>query len=257
MPGLTDELAAFYLSQRIAVDAFACPSQSDCDRVAATKGQRLLHGSEAHVGSRYGHPFRIVVLSLSDIEGTARLSGHDEYEQGLCVEWSLNPHLVGTKEFLESVLAPEVVGRDVFRHFALTRAAKCVLEDGSAKPPDACFWHCRQFVLPELEILNPHLVVTQGREAWWAVEKQSEALSDHLIKSLVPSDVAALHPAHSLFEGYLREHVHILRLSSKTIVLLKLVHPSAQAGQWPLMRRLGAVSLLGWTVRRLVSEVAA
>jgi hypothetical protein len=99
MPGLTDELAAFYMSQRIAVDAFACPSQSDCDREAATKGHCLLHGSEAHVGSRYGDPFRIVVLSLSDIEGTARLLDHKEYEQGLCVEWGLNPHLAGTKKF--------------------------------------------------------------------------------------------------------------------------------------------------------------
>jgi hypothetical protein len=103
------------------------------------------------------------------------------------------------------------------------------------------------FVLPELGILSPHLVVTQGREAWWALENQSEAVPDHLANSFV-SNGAALHPAQSLFEGYLREYVHLLRVNSKTAVLLKLVHPSAQGGQWPLMERLGAVSLLGWAV---------
>ena len=36
--------------------------------------------------------FAFANLSLSDIEGNARPSGREEYEQGLCVEWGLNPH---------------------------------------------------------------------------------------------------------------------------------------------------------------------
>jgi uracil-DNA glycosylase len=254
MPELIDELAAFYQSQNIAVDNFACPHQAECDRVTAAAGQSLHHGSEAHIGSRYGDPFRIVVVSLSDKSGSARLSDHDEYERGLCTEWDLNPHLVGTKEILEAVLAPEITEREVFRHFALTRAAKCALVGEANKPPDACFWHCRQFVLPELEALRPDLIVTQGREAWWALEEHSDLVPDTLVQSLTTPDMAGGHPALSLFEGCVREYVRILRLGSRPVVLLKLVHPAARGGQWALMKNLNAVSALGWIAKRLVVQ---
>ncbi len=257
MSDLTDALAAFYMSQRIAVDAFDCPSQSDCDRGAAANGHSLLHGSEAHVGSRYGDPFRIVILSLSDIEGNARPSGREEYEQGLCVEWGLNPHLIGTQEILELMLSPEVVGRDVFRHFALTRAAKCARREGSGKPAPECFRRCRSFVVPELEILNHSLVITQGAEAWWVLEAKSEPVPDRLVKTLVAQDIATGHPAVALFEGRIREYVRLLRLDSRLVILLKLVHLSARQGRWKLMKALGIVGLLGWVTKRLITETAA
>jgi len=258
MSGLTDELATFYTLQNIAVEGFACRHQAECDRVTAADGHSLHHGSEAHVGSRFGDPFRIVVVSLSDKDGSAKLSDHEEFEHGLCIEWDLNPHLAGTKDILEALLSPEYAGRDVFRHFALTRAAKCALVGDSGRPHGDCFWHCRQFVLPELEILKPDLVVTQGREAWWAVEQEADLVPDTLLQGLTIPDVALTgHPARSLFEGCVREYVRILKLGSRSVVLLKLVHPAAQGGQWPLMKRLNTVSAIGWIAKGLVSQLSS
>lgn len=106
----------------------------------------------------------------------------------------LNPHLKGTLDILEALLKPGVTGKEVFRHFALTRSAKCALKDVSDKPPDLCFFNCKQFVLPELELLQPTVVIGQGREASWALEK-AELVPDGLITRLVVSEKLADHPA--------------------------------------------------------------
>lgn len=164
MPWPIEELANFYSSKGIAVSAFRCGSQKACDDATSAIACTLHHGSEAHVGTRYGDPFAIVVLSLSERDYSSQLSEREDMERGLSGEWEdLNPHLNGTLAILESVLAPEISGREVFRHFALTRAAKCCMTGSFDKPPDLCFWNCRQVVIPELGILKPRLVITQGR----------------------------------------------------------------------------------------------
>lgn len=263
MTPLHTELADFYLSQRISVREFRCPAQSDCDKAAASAGQSLRHGSEAHIGSRYGDPFSIVVVSLSEIIGTeedrsSQLSDHEEYERNLCGGWAqLNPHLVGTQEILESVLRPSITGREVFRHFALTRAAKCSPVGTSAKSPDACFFHCRQFVIPELDVLMPNLVITQGREARWALEERTERIPDDIVNNLVPAAVAMAHPAHTMLEGLIKQHVRWLHLNSRVAILIMLVHPSARGGQWAYMKNLGPVHVLGWLAQHLVAGLPA
>lgn len=61
------------------------------------------------MGSRYGQPFPIVVVSLSEKENSSKLSDRDEFEKGACGGWpELNPHLAGTQAILEAVLSPTV-----------------------------------------------------------------------------------------------------------------------------------------------------
>lgn len=111
----------------------------------ALGGKELHQGSEAHVATLYGTPFHVVVVSLSEVNSASRLSDREEVERGLCDSgvWpDLNPHMKGTLEILEGILGPNINGRDVFKHFALTRAAKCALVGSADKPPGTCFWNC-------------------------------------------------------------------------------------------------------------------
>lgn len=81
MPWPVEELSIFYKSQGIAVDDFKCRDRDSCDHAADSVGKKLHHGSEAHVGSLYGEPFPIVVVSLSEIDGSSQLSKHQEFER--------------------------------------------------------------------------------------------------------------------------------------------------------------------------------
>jgi hypothetical protein len=253
---IEDDLAKFYSSHGIAVSHFECASQKACDDATSTIGRTLHHGSEAHVGSGYGEPFGIVVVSLSEKNDSSELSDREDTEMGLSGNWKdLNPHLNGTLAILGSVLAPEITGREVFRHFALTRAAKCCLSGSADKPPDLCFWNCRQFVIPELGILKPRLVITQGRESRWAVDAH-KAIPDASLTMLLDSAGSLPAQLKSLLEGVVGEYFRVLSLPpAHPAILLQLVHPADRGGRWALMERLNFPGLLGWIAKRLVQEL--
>lgn len=86
MAVLPDALSQFYSTNQISVRDFRCGNQSACDKAAADEGHTLWHGSEAFVGSRYGNPFSIVVVSLSEKTPGFELT-NEQYEHGLCAEW--------------------------------------------------------------------------------------------------------------------------------------------------------------------------
>ena len=250
----------FYRSRGIGVDAFSCSNRGACVGAARALGKELHQGSEAHVATLYGTPFRIVVVSLSEVNDASRLSDREEVERGLCDSgvWpDLNPHMKGTLEILEGILGSSINGRDVFKHFALTRAAKCALVGPADRPPDTCFSNCRQFVIPELDVLQPDLVISQGREARWALEVSKERLPDELIDGLVKRTGASLSPAEQTLKGILREYFSLLRLSRKSAIWLSLVHPSDRFGRWALMQRLRFPPLLGWFARNLVADFSS
>jgi Uracil DNA glycosylase superfamily len=250
-----EALSAFYRSQRIGVDEFQCKCRDECERAAAAELSKQLHrGSEAYVGSLYGEPFPIAVVSLSEADGSSRLSDREPLEAYFCKPESLNAHMRGTLEMLERVLEPGIAGREVLRHFALTRAAKCALKESKDKPPFKCFWNCREFVLPELDALNPQLVISQGTDARLGLESNAQPLPDQVTEALIDLTGVSADPARRVFRGVMAEHFRILRLTRARALWLSLVHPSDRGGRWARTQRLQLPGLLGWITRGLIRD---
>ena len=248
------QLATFYRQQGIAVDGFRCPHKALCRKAAAPRN--LHHGAEALVGERYGTPLRIVVVSLSMANGSRRLedrTADSEWLQDPATK--LNQHMRGTLDILQAIL-PEISGRKAFGHFSLTNAAKCSLKGTGNKSPDECFVNCARFVLPELEVLAPRLVISQGRQAGDPLRSTSADLRAGVLEKLVANCTPRAHP---LVKGMLREifneHLHMLRTQTLAAVWLELVHPSARGGQWSRIKRLRLAPLLGWATRSLAEQL--
>lgn len=250
------ELSAFYLARGIAVDHFGCPHKVLCANAAAPT--ELHRGAEAYVGEKYGVPLRIVVVSLSINNGVRRLTDRASLQEWLTdAGKNLNPHMQGTLELLSAILKPEVSGRDVFRHFALTNSAKCSLNGTSDKPPEECFRKCAEFVIPELEILSPHVVITQGRAAKISLASSATPLPDEILGGIVRKSSGGSHDlVKNMLRELYREYFSLLRTQGFRALWLKLVHPSDRGGRYATMRRQHVVPLLGWAARTLASELA-
>jgi len=253
------ELSAFYHARCIAVDQFQCPHQHECDQAAASISKELHHGAEAYVGEHYGSPFRIVVVSLSISDGTSRLEDRTSDADWLTNPGQpLNPHMKGTLEILRAILEPDISDRQVFRHFALTKSAKCSLKGSADKPPPECFKNCAEFVIPELSILSPQLVISQGREAANALQASASPLPSSLLEGVIHKSAATSHEmVKDVLRAIYKEHFFVLQASDFRALWLKLVHPADRGGRWRRMKRLGLVRFLGWAARNLVKDFFA
>lgn len=114
--------------------------------------------------------------------------------------------------------------------------------------------NCKQFVIPELDVLEPSLVISQGREPRWALEANKAPVPGSLIDSLIKRIGTPAGPVDQVVRGLLQEYFAMLRLSEKPVAWLNLVHPSERYGRWALMQRLRLPLLLGWLARNLVAE---
>jgi uracil-DNA glycosylase len=226
-------LKCFYVKQGIAVGDFRCKNQESCHKKVGRKD--LCWGSEAHVGSQYGTPFRIVIVSLDRGTGSDNIEDRSRAIEGL-QEGNLNPHMKGTLQTLRAILARPEPGTEVFRHFAMTNAAKCSYrQDGMTSVPDALYRNCSNYGKRELEALKPHLIVTQGQRAIYALDgtgKQMEpSRAEELTKKYLGAD-ANRQELRQLIRDLLVTYVGSATLNQGEAVWLRTPHPSARAGQW-------------------------
>jgi hypothetical protein len=150
----SSRLAEFYHQNHIAVGAFfRCANLPTCSVAVSDRGMK--HGAEAHVGTKYGQPPRVVVVSL-DAGGEAKTLGERCMDvERLTKKDDCNPHMRGTWRVLEALLA---LGDDVspFPFCAITNSAKCTASDGKRDMASrVLFNNCRSLAIAELEILSP------------------------------------------------------------------------------------------------------
>ncbi len=123
---LKSSLHEYYEQQEIAVGPeFKCPHGDECQRAVP----RLLmgQGSEAHVGSRYGNPFRIVVVSSDRAEGALDVWNRSSEIEGLRTDGEgLNPHMKGTLATLTAILCDRK-SENVWTQFAIDQCCEVLL----------------------------------------------------------------------------------------------------------------------------------
>jgi hypothetical protein len=151
-------LKEYYKKQKISVNAFDCKYKDKCK-------DSVCRGSEAHVWTNYGEPFKVLIASLDRGKGAESIENRTKEIEGLKV---LNPHMKGTLETLKVIHFFGVkVQEDVelFRYFAMINTAKCCIGRNMNQAPWQFFDNCKEYTKAEVEILAPDIIITQGENA--------------------------------------------------------------------------------------------
>ena len=234
---LVERLRQYYESQRLLVSDFSCRHRETCLKAA---GCELSRGAEAHVGSKYGDDLRVVVVSL-DTGGSAE--DMDLRRERIEGNPPRNPHMKGTAELLNAIYAH---GRarsgcqDMFELYAMTNAAKCSRKapNDSSRVPATLYGNCRDFAQPELACLRPQLIVTQGNDAYGALESPKRLSETH--ESLLREWLGEFPELIGDWLASLaKEYLMTMSVDGREVPLMKTVHPSARGGQWQRFVRTG------------------
>lgn len=157
-------LKKYYQDQKISIENFCCKHKKECHVDGCDVGR----GSEAYIGEKYGAPFKVLVASLD--RGKDALTMEDrlkEITKGCIENESRNPHMRGTLKTLEAIFSKDKAeeGSKLFKHFAMINTAKCSLNKNMKQAPWRFFKNCRDHTRAEVEILNPNVIIAQGRKA--------------------------------------------------------------------------------------------
>ncbi|MFN6991955.1 MAG: uracil-DNA glycosylase family protein, partial [Fervidobacterium sp.] len=120
------------------------------------------------IGENYGEHehFKVLIASLDRGKGKEDLEGRLKEIEEVCIERKeLNPHMKGTLDALKIIFSDVKVNEDVelFKHFAMINTAKCCVGDSMAQAPWKFFDNCKEYTKGEIDILQPDIIITQGR----------------------------------------------------------------------------------------------
>jgi hypothetical protein len=148
----------YHPDQKIGADDFDCRYKNKCKVT-------VYRGAEAYVGEEYGEPFKVLVASL-DL-GNAKANLEERFRQIKDLkEGNLNLHMKGTLETLKVIFSDEVKTKEateLFKNFAMTNTAKCCRGTNMSQAPWGFFNRCKEYTKGEIEILQPDIIITQGR----------------------------------------------------------------------------------------------
>lgn len=221
------QLREYYEAQGISALGFCCKHQTACK----TQSPRFTAAQETYVGPDYGNTVpRLVIMSLDsgslDADPTTRtmdavrrrvLAG-DVHRLRKVNHWYQTHRLALT---LLQPFLPALRVERVSRYFAHVNSAKCCQNNPENQQAHRLlFENCREYIGPEIRILRPDILVTQGKEARHAVEQHfadidgGESMSDdevcryHIIET-APNNrtvwFATHHPHNPRFWAQSRE----------------------------------------------------
>jgi hypothetical protein len=240
-------LRDYYITKGIAAEGFNCPRQASCRSVS----KDFVTAREAFVGSEYekGTLPRVLFVSLdasSDHPGRAPSQRTLEYmryweENGESPPHGCDPdllrkhkHWYRTHEFAHRILERTAMARginpfqlrDVHRYFAHTNSAKCKdAARDTGQGPALVFDNCRSFIAPEVRLLKPDVLVTQGYWGHRSIDGQF-AVNRTIVWSVNPQYAC-----------------EILRIGDRPVLRFRLFHPRA-FGKFHSQRR----EAYGWYI---------
>jgi hypothetical protein len=185
---MLEQLRAYYRSQGIAAQEFSCPHGGVHAGSCRSISRDFVTAREAFVGSEYekGTLPRVLFLSIDASsahpgrEPAKRTLEFMRYweENGRSDPEGCNPdelhrgrHWFWTHKIAHEILDPiartrlgtPIPFRHIHKYFAHTNSAKCKdAARGSGQGPARVFKNCRAFLPPEVRLLRPDIVVTQG-----------------------------------------------------------------------------------------------
>lgn len=184
------KLREYYKDHDILSTSFNCRSKCACALANTDSGPK-----SAFVGSRYGLGLpRLLFISLD--AGWAEPcpakrtpeAVRDELE-GVGTEKSApNTHWYRTHELAYELLKQfdsKLSLGNITPHFAHTNASKCCPSGKGGNASPVAYLNCHRYLPGEIKVLNPDVVVTQGKEAKVGIE----ALLESPIKDGIAAEV--------------------------------------------------------------------
>ena len=166
-----DELREHYKHNGILSTSFTCKSRRACALVNTDSGPK-----SAFVGSKYGWGLpRLLFISLD--AGWAEPCAakrtpeavRDELERVGAEKSAPNTHWYRTHELAHAILSQfdsSLRLKTITPHFAHTNASKCCPSgEKGGNASQVAYLNCHRYLKGEIEVLDPDVVVTQGREA--------------------------------------------------------------------------------------------
>ncbi len=185
-------LQSYYEEQKIAAHGFDCPHRDEC----STESPGFTEAKASYVGPLYGETAKLPrLLFLSLDSGSADEEPENRTLEGVR-KWNVecdverlprNRHWYRTHELAQRLFAPFRPGisvADTRLFFAHVNSAKCCQNNpGRAQANPTLFKNCCAFIPEELKILEPEIIVTQGK---WAKEAICEGfeIQEHTCKLL-------------------------------------------------------------------------
>lgn len=183
---MLEQLETYYRSEGILATNFVCPHETECRGVS----EIFTGPKSAFVGSGYerGDLPRLLFLSLD--AGWASTTAEDrlptavrdelEHEYGNRLPKKRHLHWYRTYELAWYILRqfdPALKMEQVNQYFAHANSAKCCQNKPDGSQADAkLFNNCRGYLAGELQVLRPHVVVTQGN---WAKRGMNPIVEVH------------------------------------------------------------------------------
>ena len=217
---IIEDLNAYYTIKGISPDdTFHC--EKDCP---GAEDSNLARGMQCGIGFRYGEKTKIVVVSL-DCGGGGKANIADR-TQGI-IDHLYNPHMKGTLYCTSMLLnlfefqtkEPWKEWGEVWKgknksvvdqaipFFAMTNSCKCCRKGSTKQLETEYYKQCSEYKLKEIEILEPDIVIFQGKNALVGCE-----FSD--IEELKGQDMF--------------DYLKIITINKKTMFAIKSIHPSAR-----------------------------
>lgn len=181
---MLNQLENYYRSKGILSTNFSCPHKNQCSSGCET----FTGPKSAFVSSGYEKAVEVPrLLFLSLDSGCGAQNEHDRLPEAVRQQNEVDrdtltlhkhKHWYRTHELAYYIFRrfnPDLEVQDVKHHFAHANSAKCCMNKKQKKQADkVLFKNCREYLGQELEILNPKIIVTQGNEAKFGIEKCRE-----------------------------------------------------------------------------------
>lgn len=207
------QLKAYMEEHVLCKKELRCVSKKECEASHKHKcpGGKFYEGQMSHVGNCYdlacrGTPLRVVVVGQEYGHGP----DHEPFDHRRAVILDCaaktfgqrNPHLCGTTSLLRLLLLGKPPGTDrefeyvsfsdgtkahLFDCFALVDYLLCSATNGKSRGmgTDTMKRNCRRHFRKTIEILEPNVIVVQGKGFWWPWVGQSfDSVSEQIAESL-------------------------------------------------------------------------
>ena len=194
---MLEELKKYYIENGISANSFVknayrCKHYERCStRLDGGKKIPFYEAKEAFISTRYElHKVpRLLVVSLdpkyssnpiySSVYNTPakrtleNVRNQEEFSSGdSYYDWPLKSHWRKTYDclfvLLKRFLGYERDRREIRHYFAHTNSAKCHDKPESDQASDELFFNCREYLPPEILILDPDVVITQGKFSYFS-----------------------------------------------------------------------------------------
>lgn len=215
---MLDELKKYYIENGISANSFVkgayrCKHYDQCStRPDGRKKTPFYEAKEAFVSTRYElHKVpRLLVVSLDPKYSPAynapekrtleNVRNQEEFSSGdSYYDWSPKTHWRKTYDclflLLKRFLGYERDRREIRHYFAHTNCAKCHDKSGSDQASDELFFNCREYLPSEILILDPDVVITQGKISYFSY------MEEFVTPDVVPlpekyRHLSKVHPIH-------------------------------------------------------------